>query len=149
MKAHAALPDCKDLQRMAQVVTGLVKQAVPQAPAHHHPHHPQKKNVLNIPARPGARAGDGRIRLMPQTKRCQKKKQAKRGQISQAVPMNGQWPQLKRNGINFGMDEHGLQLCMQARPLLPFDSAPAQQFRDAGLGRGLQTCIGLQHPQEH
>ena len=119
VKAHAALPDEKDLQRMGGVVARFVEQAVTQPPAHHHAHHAEEQNVLDVPARPGARPGDRRIRLVAQAQAGQEKKQAKGGQIRQAVPVNGQGAKLQRNRIDFRMNEHGVPLCMQARPPPP------------------------------
>ena len=114
MKAHAALPDVEDFQRMAEVVTGFIEQAIAQPPAHHHAHDAEEQDVFNVLGRPGTGAGDGRIGLVAQAQAGQKEEQAKGGQIRQAVPVNGKGPQLERNRIDFGMDEHGLPLCMQA-----------------------------------
>ena len=66
VKTHAALPDRQNLQRMRSVVSRLVKQAVAEAPANDHAHDTQKQDVFNVPARPGAGAGDAGVRLMPQ-----------------------------------------------------------------------------------
>jgi dihydroxy-acid dehydratase len=43
---------------------------------------------------------------VPQTQIRQPQEQAKGGQISQAIPMNGQGPQLQGDGINFGVNQH-------------------------------------------
>ena len=107
MKAHAALPHRKNLQRMREVVARLVKQAIAQPPADHHAHDSQKQDVFNILARPGARAGDGRVGLVPQSPGGQKKEKSKRRQVGQAVPVNGQWTKLKSDWIDVRINEHG------------------------------------------
>ena len=114
MKTHAALPDVKNFQRMAEVVTGFVKQAIPQPPANHHAHDTEEQDVFNVLGRPRTGAGDGRIGFVAQAQAGQKEEKAKGGQIRQAVPVNGKRAQLERNRIDFGMDEHGLPLCIQA-----------------------------------
>ena len=107
MKAHTALPDIKNLQRMREVVARLVEQAIPDAPANHNTHHAHKQNVFNVSARPSPRPGDGDIRLMRQTPGSQKIKQAKGRQVSQAVPVDGQRAKLQRNRVNVGVNKHG------------------------------------------
>ena len=106
MKAHAALPDRKNLQRVAQVVSRLVKQAVAHTPAQHHAHDAHEQNVFDIFARPGARAGHGGIRLMAQPPKTQKHEKAESGQVSQTVPMDSQGPQLQGNRVNLGVNQH-------------------------------------------
>ncbi len=44
---------------------------------------------------------------MPQPPYTQQHKQAKRRQVRQAIPVNGEWPQLEGNGVNLGMNKHG------------------------------------------
>jgi hypothetical protein len=107
VKAHAALPHEKYLQRMRQVVAGLVEKAVAKPPAYHHPHDTQKQDVFNVLARPGAGAGDGRIGLVAQAPRGQEEEQAESRQVSQAVPVDADGAELKRDGIDLGMDKHG------------------------------------------
>ena len=66
MKAHATLPHGKNLQRMGQVIAGLVKQAITNTPTKDNAHHAQKQDVLHVASRPGAWPGDGSKRWMPE-----------------------------------------------------------------------------------
>ena len=111
VERHAALPHRKNLQRVGEVVAGLVEQAVPQPPANDHAHHAEEKNVLDILARPGAGAGDGGKGLVPQAARAQEHEQPKRHQIRDAVPVNGEGAQLQGNGVDVGVSQHGGRYC--------------------------------------
>src|ERR1035437_8048258 len=106
MKGHAALPYCKNLQRVRRVVKRLVKQAVTDAPTQHHAHHTQEQNILHVGARPGAGPGDGGKWFVAQAQSTQPHKQAKSCQIGQPVPVNRQRAELQGDRINLRMDQH-------------------------------------------
>ena len=114
VERHAALPHRKNLQRVGEVVAGLVEQAVPQPPANDHAHHAEEKNVLDILARPGAGAGDGGKGLVPQAARAQEHEQPKRHQIRDAVPVNGEGPNCRATGSMWGKSAWWAVLCPQA-----------------------------------
>ena len=115
VKRHSALPHRKNLQRMAQVIARLVEQAVANAPTRNHPGHAQKQDVFDIFARPRTLPPDGHKRLVMQAANAQKHEQAKRGQISQAIPVNGQRADLQGNGINVGVGQHVGRYCARPR----------------------------------
>ena len=116
VKAHATLPDGKDLQRVRQVISRLVKQAVAHAPTQHHAHDAKKQDVFHIAPHPGSGLLYGGKRQMPQAGIGQQHEEAKSGEVGQPVPMNGHGPELQRDRVNLRMDQHGLRLCTQAPP---------------------------------
>ncbi|MDT4858551.1 hypothetical protein FQZ97_930260 [compost metagenome] len=105
MKAHAALPDRKDLQRVGQVVRRLVEQAVADAPAGHHTEHAEEQDVLHIAPRP-RRVGDAGKGLVAQAQVGQPHEEAKRREVGEAVPVDGQRTDLQGNGVDLGVLEH-------------------------------------------
>ena len=108
METHAALPDLEDLQRVGQVVLGLVEQAVAQAPTDDDAHHAEEQDVFDVLAAPGAgtlHAGKG---LVAQAAHAQQQEQAEGGQVGQPVPVHGERPDLHGDGINMGVHEHGV-----------------------------------------
>ncbi len=148
VEAHAALPDVEDLQRMRQVVAGLVEQAIAQAPAHHHAHHAQKQDVLHVLAGPGLRAGERGIRLVPQPARAQEHEEAERGQVGQAIPVDGERPDLQGDGIDMRVHEHGGRYC--ARRVGPAAEAPSRgrrrriaPSRQVAMVACLKVCAGM------
>ncbi|MCY1308210.1 hypothetical protein D9M70_581990 [compost metagenome] len=106
MKAHAALPDRKHLQRMAQVVGRLVKQAVADATAHHHTHDAEEQDVFNVAWGPWLGLADGRKGFVLQARSTEQHKERKRREVGQPVPVNGQGAELQRDGIDLGMNQH-------------------------------------------
>ena len=53
MKTHAALPNRQNLQRIHQVIQGLVEQAIAHTPTQHHAHHAHEQDVFHILPVPG------------------------------------------------------------------------------------------------
>jgi hypothetical protein len=102
VERHAALPHREDLQRMPRVVAGLVEQHVPQAPADHHPEHAVEQHVLDVAARPAAL----RELRLPHAQRGQPEEEPEGDQVGDAIPVDGDRPELQGNGIELGVDEH-------------------------------------------
>src|SRR6218665_3975703 len=92
---------------MTEVVVRLVEQAVPQAPAQHDACHPEEQEVFHILARPRARAGAAGKRRGPQTPAAQQHEQTKGREAAQAIPVNGQRADLRRDGIDGGINQNG------------------------------------------
>ena len=91
---------------MREVVTGLVEQAVADAPAHDHAQHAEKENVLHILARPGTLARHVFEWRVVQSARAQKQEQTKGHQIGNAIPVHGQRANLHGYRINVRIHQH-------------------------------------------
>ena len=103
MKTHATLPHREHFQRVRRVIQGFVKQAITQAPTQHHAHHAVKQNVFNVLFGPRAQRYLLCIRRMLQAQSGQAHKQGKCSQVRQAIPMDGQGPQLQGDRIDRGV----------------------------------------------
>ena len=124
METHTPLPDVQNLQRICEVVAGFVKQAIPQAAAQNHAHHPQEQNIFDIFAAPRAGAGDGGKRRMPQAANAQEHEQAKSGQVGQSIPVDGQRAELQGDRVDLGVHQHGQY---SALPLWRINGSPAKR----------------------
>ena len=85
---------------------GFVEQAVAQAPTNDHAHNAEEQQIFHITARPCRITVQAIKRRLLKAACSQPQKQAKRGQISQAIPVNGNWPQLQGDGINLWVHQH-------------------------------------------
>ena len=79
MKTHAAFPDGKHFQRVAQVIRRLVEQAVAQTAAQDDAHHAIEQQVFNIAPHPGLLALQAVERWVLEAACTQPQKQAERG----------------------------------------------------------------------
>ena len=106
------MPPCqtyKYLQRMGGVIPRLVKQAVPDAPAHHHAHARQGTGCLpHVLERPGTTALHSRerqacrnLRAIPETKKARRL----RGRSS-PYQCTATGPELQCNRVNLRMNQH-------------------------------------------
>ncbi len=139
METHAALPDRENLQRMRQVVSGFVKQAIPDAPPEHHTHHTQEQDVFGVAAGPGRGLAQGGKWLVAQPGIGQQHEQAEGREVGQPVPVDGQRPQLQSDRIDLRMDQHGLRLCTQAMPTRVRQSPSSERSRTAPLSADMAS----------
>ena len=82
MKAHAALPDSENLQRMGEVMAGFVKEHLAQAAAKNHTQHAIEQQVVEL-------LGRQKTGVLPDAQATEQKKLNKRHQIHQTVPAHG------------------------------------------------------------
>jgi hypothetical protein len=134
MKAHAALPDGKYLQRVREVEPRLVKQHIAQPPAQHHAEHAVEQHVFHVAALPAPGPLAQRdIRLVPQAAQPQQNEQAEGSEVGQPVPVDGHWPEPQRNGVDVGVDQHG-QLRVALENALTRSQSPSRdKLRTAPL----------------
>ena len=99
VKRHATLPDGKDLQRVSQVVAGLVEQHLPQAAADDHAEHAVEQQVVQLPDREqaGARANA----VTPEDDKLNES-----DQIHQTVPAHRQRAEREGDGVELGVQKH-------------------------------------------
>ena len=99
MKSHAAVPDLEDLNGVVEEVCGLVQQHVPQASADHDSDsHPEEQVI-------GECCGKGRLAVTPEAAvRDQpfhvQPAEQQPGDVGQAVPFDGQRPDLQRHRVD-------------------------------------------------
>ena len=113
MKTHAALPHIGYFKGVSEIVGGLVKQAIAYAATQNHAQDARKQNVFYISDLPVTKA---RVWEMLEPLRSQKVEQGKGGQIGQAIPVNGNRPQLQSNRVNLRVNQHGVRLCTLRHP---------------------------------
>ncbi|MNN29935.1 hypothetical protein D3C81_1435600 [compost metagenome] len=103
MERHAALPDLEDLERMREVVGGLVEQHIAQTPAQDHAEHAVEQHVVEVARGPAARSD---MRLA-HAQAAEPQEHDEAGQVHQAVPADGQRAQVNRDRVELRMNEHG------------------------------------------
>jgi len=102
VEGHAALPNSQHFCRVAQVMTRLVKQHIPEAPAQHDAQDAEEKQVLHHLPVPTQRSKAGGRRPA----QSQEVKQGKCDQVGQPVPMNLQRAQTQGDRVKLRVDQH-------------------------------------------
>ena len=91
---------------MVHVITGVVKQAITEATAQDHAQHAVKQNIVNVLFGPFPQRHLAGIGLVRESPTRQAHKQSKGREVSQSIPVDGQGPQLKGNGVDRGVHHH-------------------------------------------
>ena len=99
VERHAALPDGEDLERVIEVVTGLVEQHVAQAPAQDYAHDAAKEQVVQLFARDGRQARLDAARAEPPER-------AEGEQVHEPVPAHRQRADGEHDGVEVRMCQH-------------------------------------------
>ena len=99
VRAHAALPDFKNRERVLRVVGGLIKEAVPETSAQDHAEDSVKKEIFHV-VRSNAAPGVFRAQA------TEEPEGDKARQVHESVPANGHGAELQRHGIELGVNQH-------------------------------------------
>ena len=102
MERHAAFPDLEDVERVGKIPVRLVEQYVAEAPTENHAEHAVEKHVVEVAAGPAF----GRDVRLARAQAAEPQEHDERRQIHQAVPADGERPQMQGDGIELRMDEH-------------------------------------------
>ena len=101
VERHTPLPESEDLQRVAEVITSFVKQHVAKATTEHNTERTIKEQIVD------GLIGPALLRQTPCMNPPHHDEQHERQQIHQTVPVDGQWPDANRHGIELRMDQRG------------------------------------------
>jgi ribosome-binding ATPase YchF (GTP1/OBG family) len=101
VNAHAALPDCEDLERVLNEVRRLIKETVSDTAAQHDTQNAIEKQILK---RVFPRQTAPLLLLANTAKKIEKRET---DQVHEAVPMHGQRPYGKSDRIELRMHPHG------------------------------------------
>ncbi|MPN22934.1 hypothetical protein SDC9_170319 [bioreactor metagenome] len=100
MKAHAALPDRQDLERVSKIVGGLEEQDLTQAATQDDTEHAIEQQVVNVLRRPS------QLWPAPGVDAAKHDEQGEGQQVHQAIPVDADGAKREGDGIELWMLEH-------------------------------------------
>jgi hypothetical protein len=103
MERHAALPYREDLERVREVVAGLVEEHVAEPPTDDDAEHAPEQQVVDIGPYPASRR---EVRLL-HAQRCKPQEEDERNEVSQPVPVDLDRPQREGDRVELRVHEHG------------------------------------------
>ena len=103
MKRHAALPHFKHIERVGKVFAEVVKQDVADAPAENHAEHAVGEQIVQH------FFGEHGVALFDAPP-PQPDKQGEGDDVAEGIPADSERAQLQGDGVELGMDKHGVSL---------------------------------------
>ena len=143
MEGHAALPDAQQRERVAEHACQVVEQHIAQPAAQDHPERDVGRQIAHLLL--------GERRIGPARARVAQGPAAQDAdQVSEAVPVDGERPQLQGDGVDGGVGQHGRHgttgRIMEQPPLIARGPSRRSRFVSVMASRRTRSREGCMAP---